>query len=397
MLSMVRGQKIKLSDLTRLTPIQIGIEVAAPAHLLFNVLCIGVNEQNQWVDRRYLVFRNQKSSAFGEVVSIGCHHGELERFQVDSDRLPATVRKLVFALAVQGAGALSQLQHGCLKLSDQQRDLATFTFKGVDFTQEKAIIVGELYFKEVWRFGATGQGFNDGISALLAHFGGQTPPELLPSKPQPVPPPLPPRPQPLPPKPQPPAPRPPSPPRPALHDGLSGIFNQRIARYLLWSLGLIAAYQFLFAESSGEKLMREAHDRVCRGIPADASGIGQSPAGSARFWLPQSGIPLNLPAELKATSPEQFKLAVCITSHTAKAGECRYSYGEVLERSEISWDVAVYDVRTAKSVAQETFKGHSECPQQIRREGAGYVGTTSSPPSAEPVIAWLRSLPSPSR
>jgi tellurite resistance protein TerA len=50
---------------------------------------------------------------------------------------------------------------------------ATFAFSGSDFQDEKAIIVGEIYQRDnQWRFGAVGQGFNGGLSALLTHFGG---------------------------------------------------------------------------------------------------------------------------------------------------------------------------------------------------------------------------------
>jgi tellurite resistance protein TerA len=49
----------------------------------------------------------------------------------------------------------------------------TFSFSGADFQDEKAVIVGEIYKREgLWRFGAVGQGFNGGLSALLKHFGG---------------------------------------------------------------------------------------------------------------------------------------------------------------------------------------------------------------------------------
>jgi tellurite resistance protein TerA len=48
-----------------------------------------------------------------------------------------------------------------------------FPWSGADFGDEKAVIVAELYRRDgTWRFGAVGQGFNGGLSALLAHFGG---------------------------------------------------------------------------------------------------------------------------------------------------------------------------------------------------------------------------------
>jgi tellurite resistance protein TerA len=39
----------------------------------------------------------------------------------------------------------------------------------------------ELYFKDVWRFAAIGQGFNGGLSALLKNFGGEETPASAPA------------------------------------------------------------------------------------------------------------------------------------------------------------------------------------------------------------------------
>ena len=62
--------------------------------------------------------------------------------------------------------------------------------------QEKALIIAELYLKGQWRFAAVAQGFNEGLSALLKHFGGEeteqtsSPPPLLSPPPSAPPPPI---------------------------------------------------------------------------------------------------------------------------------------------------------------------------------------------------------------
>jgi hypothetical protein len=68
---------------------------------------------------------------------------------------------------------MSDINSGILRLKDSNLEIAKFEFKGSNFSSEKAIIIAELYFNEVWRFGTVCQGFFGGLSALLNHFGGE--------------------------------------------------------------------------------------------------------------------------------------------------------------------------------------------------------------------------------
>lgn len=173
MQTLIRGQKVKLSDLSNENQFQIGISITTSKQFILDISCFGVDAQNQLSDDRYFIFYNQKSSPCGSLLSLGARNGDQEQFQIDLSRLPATIRKLVFAVTIDGDGTMSQIQSGYLRLLNQANELARFSFTGSDFAQEKAIIVGEIYFKEAWRFSAVGQGFNGGLSALLKYFGGE--------------------------------------------------------------------------------------------------------------------------------------------------------------------------------------------------------------------------------
>ena len=173
MLSLVRGQKIKLSDVTNITQIQVGLAITATSGMSIDISCFGVDAQDKLSDDRYFIFYNQKSSPNNEISSLGKQNGDMERFQIDLSRLPSSIRKLVFTITIDGEGTMSSTKQGYLRLLDKANELAKFTFTGADFSGEKAIIAGEIYFKDVWRFSAVGQGFNGGLSALLKHFGGQ--------------------------------------------------------------------------------------------------------------------------------------------------------------------------------------------------------------------------------
>lgn len=179
MRSLVRGQKSKLSDFTTASLIQIGLGITATQGMIFDVSCFGVDADDRLSDDRYFIFFNQKSSPCGSLTSLGRQGADMERFQINLSTLPHTIRKLVFTITIDGEGNMSQISNGYLQILDRQTKVAEFSFKGADFSAEKAIIVGELYLKDVWRFAAVGQGFKGGLSALLKNFGGEeieTPP-----------------------------------------------------------------------------------------------------------------------------------------------------------------------------------------------------------------------------
>ena len=177
-----KGQRAKLGDLTAETVLEVGVQLTFGAPCTVDISCFGVDANGQLTDDRYLIFYNQKQSPCGSLQALGSQGSDNERFRVDLGRLPQTIRRLVFTATIDGAGTMAQLRQGTLQLRASGRTVASFGFTGADFGQEKAILVGELYFKDVWRFAAIGQGFEGGMSALLRHFGGQ---EIRPAAPPP--------------------------------------------------------------------------------------------------------------------------------------------------------------------------------------------------------------------
>ena len=173
MKQIMRGQRSKLSDLVASTVIQIGVFVAGSAGQTFDLSCFGVDSNNQLSDERYFIFYNQKTSPEGAIRLIGGQNGDLETFLLGFSRLPKTIKKLVFTISLDGSGTMSQISRGYLRLMDGEVEQARFSFSGQDFNSEKAVIVAELYFKEVWRFVAVVQGFDGGLGELLKHFGGK--------------------------------------------------------------------------------------------------------------------------------------------------------------------------------------------------------------------------------
>ena len=161
-----RGQKGKLADLGIGNAFTVELDIQAPG-LSVDVSCFGLDAAERLSDERYMVFYNQLASPEGAVRLESS--GSLARFAVKLDALPATIAKLVFVAAIDGLQTMRSLGACALNLGSAVR----FPWSGADFGDEKAVIVAELYRRDgSWRFGAVGQGFNGGLSALLAHFGG---------------------------------------------------------------------------------------------------------------------------------------------------------------------------------------------------------------------------------
>lgn len=170
---LVKGQKIKLSELSDSVQWEVQIQLAATTKAFdIDVSCFGLDAAGQCSDDRYLVFYNQQRSPCGGVVQIGADGPISERFRLDLSQLPEAIQRLMFTITIDGDGTMSQLQQGAVQLVAADQTRAQYAFTGGDFCQEKAIMVVEIYRKSgFWRVGAVGQGFNGGLSALLEHFG----------------------------------------------------------------------------------------------------------------------------------------------------------------------------------------------------------------------------------
>lgn len=171
MKTLSRGQKIRLAELSSSTQLQVRLECKAGA-MGFDFSCFGLDENGKLSDDRYFVFYNQKQSP-GNELKLLSFDASSANFSLDAARLPMSVRRLVFVATVDGAGDMSQLKAGRFVLSDASGEIGEFSFAGSDFASEKAVMVAEIYFKGEWRVAANGQGFKEGLSAVLRHFGGQ--------------------------------------------------------------------------------------------------------------------------------------------------------------------------------------------------------------------------------
>ena len=174
-----RGTRDKLEkyfDLNR--PLKIILKTTGAA--TYDFCCFGVDADDKLSDDRYMIFYNQLNSPANEIVGKEISSGM--EFTLKLNDLPQTINKLVFTCSIDGAGVMKEISAHKIFIGDQ----ISAEFKGTDFEAEKAVTSLEIYRKNGWRFNIVARGFNGGLDALLAFYGGE---EIKDETPQPPPPP----------------------------------------------------------------------------------------------------------------------------------------------------------------------------------------------------------------
>ncbi|MEU5341920.1 TerD family protein [Streptomyces sp. NPDC020766] len=167
-----RGHKAKISDLTAGTDLYVGVQITGPG-LTFDISCFGLDADEQLSDDRFFVFFNQPKTPEESIQLLGAQAGDTESFRVTLDRIPPQIQKLSFTATIDGAGQMSQVAPGYLRIVAGGEEVARYSFNGGEFSTERAVMLGDFYLKDVWRFAAVGQGFDGGLDALLKNFGGE--------------------------------------------------------------------------------------------------------------------------------------------------------------------------------------------------------------------------------
>ncbi|MCF3146345.1 TerD family protein [Streptomyces platensis] len=167
-----RGHKAKISDLTAGTDLYVGVQIAGSG-LTFDISCFGLDADERLSDDRYFIFFNQPKSPEESIQLLGAQAGDSESFRVTLDKIPPHIQKLSFTAALDGAGQVSQIGPGYLRIVAGGEEVARYSFNGSEFSTERAVMLGDFYLKDVWRFAAVGQGFDGGLEALLKNFGGE--------------------------------------------------------------------------------------------------------------------------------------------------------------------------------------------------------------------------------
>ncbi|WAU74890.1 VWA domain-containing protein [Acinetobacter sp. TR11] len=180
MLSLIRGQKIKLDDLLQ-GQSSFYIHIEYQANFALDIASFGLDPAYKLSDERYMTFYNQPKTPC-QAVQLTDIQAQSSRFSIDLTKLPPTIQHLVMTIAIDGQAVMSQTQQILVQvLNLQQQVIAEFRLDGHMFDQERAAMLIEIYRKDnVWRLAANGQGFSAGLAALIQHFGGEVAEEAAP-------------------------------------------------------------------------------------------------------------------------------------------------------------------------------------------------------------------------
>ena len=169
MKTLIRGEKVKLSDYISTRSLEVEVTINAPFEIDFT--CFGLDAERKISDDRYMVFYNQLSSPNLEIQLQ--QHSNKSIFKIDLETLPSTLPYLVFTATINGSQSMSQIFSGSFLVKENGLSILEYAFAPNDFKKERAIIIGEIYYKSMWRIGSIGQGFDGGLGALLTSFGGE--------------------------------------------------------------------------------------------------------------------------------------------------------------------------------------------------------------------------------
>ena len=167
---MVKGWKDKLENHVNLNE-NIFVDMKVKGNAEYDFCCFGVDGNGKLSDDRYMIFYNQKMSPNGEISVEDIP--DVARYTLKLSAVPDFINRLVFTVSIDGNKTMGEMNSLETKVYQSGARDIEMTLGGNDFSNEKAVIVMEIYRKDVWRIGFVASGFDGGLSALLKYFGGE--------------------------------------------------------------------------------------------------------------------------------------------------------------------------------------------------------------------------------
>ncbi|WML36897.1 VWA domain-containing protein [Clostridium sp. OS1-26] len=167
----IKGQKIKLEQLVPNFKLTLKSDINfIKSNIDIDMCCFGVDKEDKLSDDRYFIFYNQLNSPEKSIKKVQ----DRNIFDIDFKSLPHTIKKIVLCLTIDGECTMKDVQNGSLKFIDGTKEVGEFKIKGIDYANEKSIILSEIYEKDgIWRVSIVASGFNGDLGDILRNYGGK--------------------------------------------------------------------------------------------------------------------------------------------------------------------------------------------------------------------------------
>jgi stress response protein SCP2 len=131
------GERVKLADFVDQSILnkKMFIEVLGEEEL--DITCFGLDSEEKLSDDRYMIFYNQLVSPNSEILA-NLTNSKKSIFEIDLNRLPANIKKLVFTLTLDSNKEIRNIKPIKLNIGNGIETSIQFVVKGEDFRNEKA-------------------------------------------------------------------------------------------------------------------------------------------------------------------------------------------------------------------------------------------------------------------
>ncbi|WP_436777960.1 TerD family protein [Yinghuangia sp. YIM S09857] len=170
------GEKARLADLTAATALRVEVAGAATGTDIA-AFCFALDAEGRLDSDRPPVSSARPASLASAVALVSGGASEAA-FDLDLDAVAPEVHRLLFVLA--SVGAEVALDAGSVVLTVEDEAVAAFIMEPSEMKGQRALILGEVYRRDGWRFGAVGQGYRDGLEQLVRDYGADPKAVLLP-------------------------------------------------------------------------------------------------------------------------------------------------------------------------------------------------------------------------
>ena len=182
---MRRGTNVALTrEIPGLTRVVVAVRLVTTEEVLARSLVVAAilcDEAGQALGDEHFVFFNQLSAAERSVVRLEVRSaapGPEEQVEVDLDRVPHEVSRVLFVAYVNGGTeqrrTLSQLREATVRVLSQTDDAELVRSENLvpGFGSETGVVLCELYRNRGdWKFKVVGQGYADGVVGMAADHG----------------------------------------------------------------------------------------------------------------------------------------------------------------------------------------------------------------------------------